>query len=281
MDPNNEHDIFAQGDSATAVLEPETTEIENETIQDDIIEDTFNPPDMEEWSAKSTPVQKTNYSKVLVAYHNRSDRIVEKYRTLRTSLLAQNKSGRISYMVTSPQAGEGKTVTALNLAFTLAECRDKRTIVVDGDLRKKGISSLLKIKQSPGFSDLLEGTAQLDDIVQPTSCGNLFVIPAGSVSSDEASGLLTNPELAQLIEHLKREYDFLLFDTPPVNDVSDASILGQVLGDALMVVKMNATHQNSVEQAINLLKSVNVNIAGVVLTHYKPHVPKLLNKYFC
>ena len=217
------------------------------------------------------------YSPKLVAHHKRGSPLAEEYRELRTSLLAQYKDERFCLLVTSAKPEEGKTVTCLNLGIVLAERQEYRTAVVDCDLRwrkgkkgKKGkIASLLRSEQGPGMADLLRGTATLEDVLQPTSYPNLLVVPAGQAETEEVGELLAKQELEEIVGQLRRDFDHVLLDTPPVNVVSDAGIIGRAVREALLVVRMYGTDRESVDEAIRLLHSANVKPVGVILTHHQ------------
>lgn len=223
-------------------------------------------------------VTRNGYEPQLVAHHDRGGRITEEYRGLRTHLLAQYTNERFCLLVTSAEAREGKTVTCLNLALVLCERREYRTVVVDCDLRKGGIAALLRMRNSPGMADLLRGDATLDDVVQPTSYPNLFVIPAGPAKFEEVGELLGRQELEEAVGRLRRDYDYVLLDTPPLK-VSDARILGRIVREALLVVRMYKTHRESVDEAVRLLRSANVKPVGVVLTHHADS-PSYLYRYY-
>ena len=218
-------------------------------------------------------------SELLVVYHDRGGAITEEYRSLRTNLLAQCKDDRFCYLITSADAGEGKTVTCLNLGLVMAERVECRAIVVDCDLRKGKMASLLGTRDSPGMADLLRGAATLKECIQPTCCNNLFFVPAGKASQNEVGELIGRPELDEIVSELRRQYDYVIFDTPPANIASDAGILGKTAGEALLVVRMNKTRRESVEKAIRLLHAANVKLSGIILTHRKYYIPNYLYKY--
>ncbi len=219
------------------------------------------------------------YSAVLTAHHDRGGRITEQYRALRTNLLAKYAEERFATVITSAEVGEGKTVTCLNLAFVLAELPERRTVVVDCDIRKTKVAALLRAKNSPGMADLLRSTTTLAEVIQPTAYPNLFLIPAGQAKQDEVGELMGRPELDEIVNELRRQYDYILFDTPPVNTVSDAGMLGGIAGQALLVVRMNKTPRESVDRAIRLLHAANVKIAGIVLSHQEYYIPSYLYRY--
>ncbi len=219
------------------------------------------------------------YSPLIVAHHDRGGIITEEYRTLCTNLLAQCFDGRFCYLITSADTGEGKTVTCLNLGLVMAERVDHRTIVIDCNLRNSRMAHLLNAPTSPGMSDLLGGTAMVGDAIQPTAYPNLFFIPSGQAEQDQVGELLGRPELNEIVSELGRRYDYMLFDTPPINTFSDAGMLGRVMDGALLVVRMNATHREAVEKSIRLLRAANVKPAGLVLTHRKHYLDDYLYRY--
>ncbi len=219
------------------------------------------------------------YSELLIAHHDRGAAISEDYRALRTSLLARCSDNRFCCLVTSSDAGEGKTVTCANLALVMAERVDSRTIVVDCDLRKSRMAQLLNTRAVPGMVDLLRGTKGLAECLQPTCYPNLFFLPAGKTKASEVGELVGRPELDEVVAELRHEYDHVIFDTPPVNKISDAGILGRVIGEALLVVRMNRTRRESVDKAIRLLHAANVKVTGIVLTHQKYYIPNYLYRY--
>ncbi|MCD4699298.1 MAG: CpsD/CapB family tyrosine-protein kinase [Phycisphaerae bacterium] len=218
-------------------------------------------------------------SELLVVHHDRGGAITEEYRSLRTNLLARCPNDRFCYLITSSDPGEGKTVTCLNLALVMAERVDYRTIVIDCDLRKGRMAGLLGANPSPGVAELLCGSVSLDECIQPFCCPNLFFIPAGDAHHTETGELIGRPELDEFVGELRRRYDFVIFDTPPINLASDAGILGKVVDEALLVVKMNKTQRESVEKAVRLLHAANVKLSGIVLTHRKYYIPNYLYRY--
>ncbi|HUW58044.1 MAG TPA: CpsD/CapB family tyrosine-protein kinase [Planctomycetota bacterium] len=219
------------------------------------------------------------YTELLTAHHDRGGPITEQFRALRTHLLAHYADKRFSAIVTSAEAGEGKTVTCLNLGIVLAERPERTTIVVDGDLRKGNISSYLNIEKSPGMADLVRGGTAIEAVVRPTVYPNLFVIPAGEARQREVGELMGRPELKEIAAELRRKYDYVLVDTPPINRAADAGMLGQAVDGALLVVRMNKTHRESVDRAIRLLHAASVSVAGLILTHQKFYIPNYLYRY--
>ena len=226
-----------------------------------------------------TNINGKEYSELLVAHHDRGGAITEEYRALRTSLLAQCPDGKFCLLVTSAEAGEGKSVTCANLAVVLTERIERRTILVDCDLRRGKMARTFNTNFSPGLAELMQGTAALEDVVQPTVYTNLFFIPSGQAKASEAGELLGRPEKADIVGALRRQYDHVIFDTPPINIVSDAGTIGRAIGEALLVVRMSKTRRESIDKAVRLLHAANVALAGIVLTHRKYYIPNYLYRY--
>lgn len=216
------------------------------------------------------------YAPELLTHHERGGAIAEDFRGLRTSLLAQYPDERFCILVTSAEKGEGKTVACLNLALVLAERQERRTLVVDCDLRARRVARLMRTPNAPGFVELLRGTAGIKDVVRKTAYPNLFLIPAGEADKTKIGELLHRPEVEEVLTALRRDYDYVLFDTPPVGVAPDACMLGRAVSDALIIVRMYRTRRETVDSAIRLLHAANIKTTGVVLTHRRYYIPRVL-----
>jgi len=236
------------------------------------------PPVIQSVGAAQVIGHNGSFSEVLVTHHDRGGRITEEYRSLRTHLLAQYPDERFCLLITSALAGEGKTVTAANLAMVMAERIDRKTILVDCDLRKKKLTAMLGCKQQAGMADLLQGKAALRDVIVPTVYPNLFFLPPGTTGGNVGE-LMGRPELVEIVAELRRKYDYVLFDTPPINVVSHAGILSKAANEALLVVRMHRTHRESVDKAVRLLHATNAKLVGLVLTHRRFIIPSYLYRY--
>jgi capsular exopolysaccharide synthesis family protein len=231
------------------------------------------PPDAPE---QVGPVSADGYALELCAHHERGGAIAEDFRGLRTSLLAQHPEERFCVLVTSAEKGEGKTVACLNLALVLAERQERRTVVVDCDLRARKAAKMMHVDNSRGVVDLLCGTARVETVLRKTAYPNLFVIPAGEAGRGEIGELLHRPDLEETVNLLRRDFDYVLFDTPPIVVAPDACMLGRAVSDALLIVRMYKTRMETVDSAIRLLHSANIKPVGLVLTHHRYYIPKLL-----
>lgn len=189
----------------------------------------------------------------------------EAFRTLRTALaLSGEETERVA--VTSTQPGDGKTTVLANLAAAYAQA-GKRTLAIDADLRRPGLSRLLGLRSLTGLSSLLRGTEPIDGIgrehVQTTEIENLHVLPAGPKPSDPAE-LLSSDRMAQVIAWAEANYDQILVDCPPVFAASDAAILGRAVDGMIFVVKPHENHRRAVHRAVSSLTAMRVKLIGVV-----------------
>ena len=228
----------------------------------------------------ATKAIQNDFSPLLVVHHDRGGMFAEQYRSLRTNILARSQQGCFCMGITSAESGEGKTVTSLNLALVLVELPGVRVVVVDGDLRKGTLTSLLNVKRSPGFAELLKGDCPMDEVIQPTSYPNLDVISCGIAKSNELGTVLGNIQKSGIIAKLQQQYDCVLVDTPAVGMISDACVLAHALGEVLLVIRMHKTNRSSVERTVGLLKAADVKISGMFLTHQKEYVPTYFGRYY-
>ncbi len=201
----------------------------------------------------------------LVVYHDPGSAVAEQYRTFRTNLLALNPDGAPRALaISSSIKGEGKSVTAANLAIVLVELPDTRALLIDADLRQPSVAGLFGRKPRPGLTDLLLDGLPLDRVIQPTVGPNLSILPGGR-DVRNPSELLGSPRIGDLVNALKAEYNYLLFDTPPVLPFADASVLGTRMDGTLMVVRLDKTPRDQVEKSLETLRAARNNILGCFL----------------
>ena len=189
----------------------------------------------------------------------------ESFRSLRTNLQFLDV-GRVdrSFVITSSIESEGKSTTGANLAIALADA-GSRVLFIDADLRRPKVADYMGVEGAVGLTDVLIGRAELADVIQPWSDGNLFVLPAGQIPPNP-SELLGSARMAELIAEFNRQFDVVIFDTPPLLPVTDAAILAKNVGGAIIVVAAGRTHKNQLKGAIAALGNVGAPISGLVLT---------------
>lgn len=192
----------------------------------------------------------------------------EAYRKLRTNLqfigAAQSAD---SILVTSSLPGEGKSVTAVNLALSLVEL-GQRTLLIDADMRKPQISNYLDIANEVGLSNVLAGQLQPADAVQAWGDQGLYVLPSGTIPPNP-SELLGSERMKTLLAQFGTEYDHVILDSPPVLPVTDAAVAARQVDAVLVVIRADYTPRNDVSHAISALYAVKAPVVGTLLNMRK------------
>jgi len=203
----------------------------------------------------------------LVSLTEPSAQMAEEYRGIRTSLLARWEHRRhLIHTITSATPQEGKTITSLNLGLSLAELRNRKTIVIEADLRLPTFNKLLHLGESKGMIGYLRGEAEVEDVIQTMEGTALHIITAGSRASNDAVQLLSSNRMIKLLEYLRTKYDHVIIDTPPVIELADAGILGGLSDEVMLIARISRTPKPLVEQALRALRSYNAPVAGVIAT---------------
>lgn len=204
----------------------------------------------------------------LVTMTSPASAMSEEYRSIRTSILARHDNERhLVHTITSATPQEGKTITCVNLGLAFAELRNRKTIIIECDLRLPTFSKLLNCDMDrPGLINYLRGDATINDIIQQIEGSELHIISAGGRVSDEAVQLISGPRMSHLIQGLRAKYDHVIIDTPPVLQLADAGILGSQSEEVLVVARMRRTPRPLVEQAISTLTSYNAQVNGIIAT---------------
>jgi len=203
----------------------------------------------------------------LVPHYSPKSPIAEAYRTFRTnavSLPAKVPGGGRIFLVTSSGPKEGKSTSSSNLAITLSQMRSK-TVLIDCDMRRPMVHNLFNISRDNGLSRYLT-TDEIDihDIIKPSGLDNLDIITAGHVPPNP-SELLSSNKMDELFAKLREEYDYIIVDSPPIIAVTDALILSKKVDQLVLVIRVNSTEREIIEQAKSLLKNIDVKAAGVVV----------------
>lgn len=187
----------------------------------------------------------------------------ESYRTLRTNIQYSSFDKEYKVIViTSSEPGEGKSTTAGNLALCMAQ-GDKKVILVDCDLRRPSIHKKFKVSNLAGLSDVIIGKSDLSKVMHRYN-KNLVLLTSGKIPPNP-SEMLSSKSMENLLEKLRENFDYVILDTPPVQEVTDSQILSTKADGTILVVRAERTKKESVNNAINLLKKVNANIIGTVL----------------
>lgn len=189
--------------------------------------------------------------------------IAEAYKTLRTNIQYSSFDRKIKTIaITSAEMGEGKTTVASNIALSFAES-EKKVILIDCDLRRPAVHKNFKTSNLLGISEVLLGEITLEEAVKNYS-NNMNILTSGKIPPNPAE-MLASSAMTNLIEDLKKEYDILIFDTAPINAVTDAQILGAKVDGTILVIRAGRTKKEAAIEAKNLLDKVGANIIGTIL----------------
>ena len=203
----------------------------------------------------------------LLSYLNPLSSIAESYRRLRTSIqYAQLDAPARTIVVTSANPGEGKSTTISNLAITYAQ-NGKRTVLIDTDLRKPNLHNEFSVERMPGLTDLLHGDAVLTDIVRKTPVENLDLICCGTVPPNP-SETLGSQKMKDFLVELRKHYDMVLLDSPPVLAVTDPAVLATLADGVVLVVSSGETRVDAMERSFELIADVRARMLGVVLNNF-------------
>jgi capsular exopolysaccharide synthesis family protein len=184
----------------------------------------------------------------------------EQYRALRHMVEQLHNAADLKVVaVSSPAIGDGKTLTAINLAGALAQGAEARVLLVDADLRRPSLSQRLGMDPSgPGLVDAILGPGvTLDQVVQPRRPFNLFVIRAGQTPPSPYE-VLKAPRLGELLQEARRQYDYVIVDTPPLTPVQDCRVIGRWVDGFLVVVAAHRTPRRLVKEALTRLDQAKI-----------------------
>jgi len=211
----------------------------------------------------------------------------EAYKLLRTNIMFSfsdnaTKEGRV-IGVTSSVPGEGKSLTLLNLAYTFAET-NKRVLLIEGDMRLPTLANRLKLKNSPGLSNLLVGFDSINDAIQRFTASKpdsdpvyVDVIVSGTIPPNP-SELLNSSRLDSLLAVLKKHYDYIFLDQPPITSVPDALITSDKTDGTIVVVRNEHASRGALAETMRQLKLVEAHILGFVYTNAKTSQKKYYKK---
>lgn len=191
--------------------------------------------------------------------------VQESYRVLRTNVMfSLPGEGCKCVGVTSPAPGDGKSTTAANLAIALSQI-GKKVILIDCDMRLPTVATAFDISAAPGLSDFLVGQAKIEDAVRRSNTHGISILPAGNLPPD-ATGLLEDKQLDSLFSALKKIFDYIIVDLPPVNTVPDAMILSKYMDGFLIAVREQKTKHREIDQMLRQIRLADVRVLGFVNT---------------
>ena len=199
----------------------------------------------------------------LLTHEDPKSPISEAYRSLRTSLMFDDNNESKIMLVSSPGPGEGKTTTVANLAITYANM-GKKTLLIDADLRKPVVHKMFNIDQKLGLTNYLSGsTSKISDLCFESPVENLSLMSSGIVPPNP-SELLASYNMKKFISDIKKDFDIILFDTPPMIAVTDAFVLDKFVDKKLLVIRASVTQKGALERTLVNMENMSSRIDGVV-----------------
>ncbi len=194
----------------------------------------------------------------------------EQYKLLRTNLSFTLPEGLKCPIIgmTSSNRGEGKSTTSINLSYVLAE-NGKRVLLIDGDLRVPSVAKKMEIEKTPGLTNLLMGQDIQDfGIFRSKILNNWYVLPSGDLPPNP-SELLGSRRMKSVLAALSEKFDYIIIDLPPVNLVSDALAVSNLIDGMIVVIREDYTEKKELEQCFRQLQMTNVKVLGCVMNNAK------------
>lgn len=201
----------------------------------------------------------------LVSQRLPNSRVAEAYRSIRTSIIFSAPEDRPlkTILITSSMPQEGKTFISINLGIIFANVKEK-ILILEADMRRPRIYSVFNMDNDVGLSSLLAGEAGLDEVIRAVSVPNLYLISSGPIPPNPAE-LLSSTKFPEVVDELKKRFDRIIIDTPPVLSVADASILANVADGVIEVIRANSTTIVPVLRAKQRLEEAKARVIGVIL----------------
>ena len=207
---------------------------------------------------------------------NTSFAVSEAYRKARTNIfyLPTDDSCK-KIVIASAVASEGKSTCSINISKVLAQA-GKRVLLIDADMRRPRIAQYLTIDKQEGLSEYLAGIIDNAEIIKNTDLG-FDIIVSGNVSSSSAE-LLATPRVSTLLDECSKSYDYIIIDTPPVNVVTDATVLADKTDGYLLTVRAEFSNVDDIKQMVHSLEQVDAKILGIILENVDPKT-EMYGKY--
>ena len=189
--------------------------------------------------------------------------IKEAYNTIRTKLMFVGKGEKCPvFAVTSSLAGDGKTTNAVSLAVSIAMAEQK-VLLIDADMRKPSVHRHFGTESKTGLSEVLADLTNEINL-RPTDCPNLSILTAGQIPPNPAE-LLGSKQMDNLLEYVKQYFDYVIIDTPPVNIVTDATIIADKVTGYIFIAQSGKNHVRDLKDAVQKVEEMNGTVVGMVL----------------
>ena len=201
----------------------------------------------------------------------------ESYRSLRTNIQYSSIDKQVkSLVVTSSNAGEGKSTVSGNLAYTFFQS-GKRVLIIDCDLRKPSLHRKFNVSNEVGLTDVLVGTSELNKVMKKID-DNLYLLTTGTLPPNPAEIIGSNT-MENFLDECKINFDYIILDTPPILPVTDSKLLAIKADATVLVVRSEISKSKHVSQAFKELEKVNANVIGTILNDVEMHSEKLYYDY--
>lgn len=209
-------------------------------------------------------------AKLITNYSPKSS-AAEAFRILRTHIISRKKNSDCTTMlITSSGPKEGKSTIQANMATALAQM-DAKVILVDLDLRRPMVHTIMALEKEIGISDfLMDKSKTIESVIKKSNVKNLDVITSGVIPPNP-SELLASKRMDEAIEILKEKYDYILFDSPPVIAVTDSMVMANKVDLLILAIRVDQADKNVVKRTKELLDNIKVEISGVVINGIQPH----------
>jgi capsular exopolysaccharide synthesis family protein len=209
----------------------------------------------------------------LITFRHKPSLIAEAFRSALTSILfvGENDSRPCVLLFTSTQPGDGKTTVVSNIGIALAEIR-KKTLIIDADLRRPRLHQVFGLSNERGLSNLLReefSETKLESLIHETSIPGLSLLTGGPPAS-AASHLLYSPNLPALLAKAKQSYDMILFDTPPMIQITDARVIGRLADAAVLIARAGKTTRHALLVAKERFEEDHTRVLGSILNCWDP-----------
>jgi capsular exopolysaccharide synthesis family protein len=227
----------------------------------------------------SLDISPTRVEPHLVAITQPRSAYCEQFRSLRTRVLQAGERKQMqSFVITSIGVGEGKTLTALNLAWLLAQTDGMRALLIDSDLRRPCVTDYFGIQEeaATGLSEVLAGEATLEECLVKLEPAGLYLLPGG-VARDDCAELLSGPKFERVLKDARALFDIIIIDAPPLGIFTDANLLINRADGAMLVVRSGKTRYGAVDRVLDTLP--RGRMLGVVLNRSEEELAES-NSYY-
>ena len=203
--------------------------------------------------------------------------VVEAYKTTRIHIVSTlEKSNSKIFAISSPNAAEGKSTTAINVAIALSQL-NKKVLIIDADSRRSTIHKKLKTENGLGLLDIISGTATIEECVRDYN-NNMKFLTSGT-QANNPSELYSTDSFSEFLDNVKDMFDYIIFDTPPINLVSDALVIAQKCDGIILVARANITTYDAFKRTVDSTKELNINVFGVIINGYESEKSYKYGKY--